>query len=646
MWQTSPMGPFGSWPTGSGFEYFYGFIGGETNQYYPAHLRGHHAARAADDAGRGLPLHRGHDRQGDRLGPPAEVAHARQAVLHVLRARRDPRAAPRPGGWAAKYKGRFDAGWDVVREEIVRPPAGAGCDPGRRRAHRPTGRDPDLRRHARRAQARPGPPDGGLRRLPRAHRPPRRSAHRHPRGHGRARRHARLLHHRRQRRERRGPDQRHASTSCSILNGAGRLRDRRVHGLPRRRVRRARPPTTTTPWAGPTPCARRTSGPSRSPRTGAEPATAPSSTGPTGSPPKARSRTSSTTSSTSLRRCSTPPASPSRPSSTASSSSRSRASACATLRRRRRRPKRGRPSTSRCSATAASTTKVGPRSPGTARRGTLGATMPAFDDDVWELYDTTTDWTQAHDLAAEHPDKLARAAAAVPHRGRQVRRAAPRRPPGRAVQLRPRRPTDARARATAQLLFGGMGRLTENSVLNMKNKSHAVTAEIEVPEDGGATGRDRRPGRRLRRVGAVPHRRQPEVLPQPRLGLPAPRSPRHRAGPGRHPPGPHGVRLRRRRPGQGRRRRPLRRRRTRSARVGPTPRCRWSTPPTRPATWATTPALRSATTTRPTTSRFTGKVNWVQLDIDEAAEDPRPPHQPRRSASGWPWPASSGKRVR
>ena len=38
-----------------------------------------------------------------------------------------------------------------------------------------------------------------------------------------------------------------------------------------------------------------------------------------------------------------------------------------------------------------------------------------------------------------------------------------------------------------QLLFGGMGRLTENSVVNIKNKSHAVTAEIEVP-DGGAKG--------------------------------------------------------------------------------------------------------------------------------------------------------------
>src|SRR4051812_46168687 len=36
VWETSPMGPFGAWPTGSGFEHFYGFIGGETNQYYPS----------------------------------------------------------------------------------------------------------------------------------------------------------------------------------------------------------------------------------------------------------------------------------------------------------------------------------------------------------------------------------------------------------------------------------------------------------------------------------------------------------------------------------------------------------------------------------------------------------------------------------
>ena len=40
VWETSPMGPFENWPTGSGFEYFYGFIGGEAHQYYPAIYEG------------------------------------------------------------------------------------------------------------------------------------------------------------------------------------------------------------------------------------------------------------------------------------------------------------------------------------------------------------------------------------------------------------------------------------------------------------------------------------------------------------------------------------------------------------------------------------------------------------------------------
>ncbi|MCB0159196.1 MAG: sulfatase-like hydrolase/transferase, partial [Caldilineaceae bacterium] len=39
-WETSPAGPFHAWPTGSGFEYFYGFICGETNQYYPSLYEG------------------------------------------------------------------------------------------------------------------------------------------------------------------------------------------------------------------------------------------------------------------------------------------------------------------------------------------------------------------------------------------------------------------------------------------------------------------------------------------------------------------------------------------------------------------------------------------------------------------------------
>ena len=69
VWETSPVGPFDAWPTGGGgFEYFYGFIGGEANQWYPDALRGHHAGRAEEDARRGLPLHGGHDRQGHGLG--------------------------------------------------------------------------------------------------------------------------------------------------------------------------------------------------------------------------------------------------------------------------------------------------------------------------------------------------------------------------------------------------------------------------------------------------------------------------------------------------------------------------------------------------------------------------------------------------
>jgi len=114
----------------------------------------------------------------------------------------------------------------------------------------------------------------------------------------------------------------------------------------------------------------------------------------------------------------------------------------------------------------------------------LGADMPIFDDDSWELYDTTTDWTQAHDLAEEHPDKLhelqrlflieATKYNVLPLDDRRVERF------NSDLAGRP-----TLVKGSSQLLFGNMGRLSENSVLNVKNKSHAVSAEIEVPEDGG-----------------------------------------------------------------------------------------------------------------------------------------------------------------
>lgn len=109
--------------------------------------------------------------------------------------------------------------------------------------------------------------------------------------------------------------------------------------------------------------------------------------------------------------------------------------------------------------------------------------LPPFDADVWELYDTTADWTQARDLAKEQPEKLAHLQRlwlieatkynVLPLDDRTSERTVPE------IAGRP-----TLIRGTRQLLFGGMGRLTESSIVDYKNKSHAVTAEIVLPEAG------------------------------------------------------------------------------------------------------------------------------------------------------------------
>jgi hypothetical protein len=116
----------------------------------------------------------------------------------------------------------------------------------------------------------------------------------------------------------------------------------------------------------------------------------------------------------------------------------------------------------------------------------MTAEMPAFDEDVWELYDTNTDWSQRRDLAAQMPDRLAelqqlfleeaRRYGVLPLDDRRVERFNP------DIAGRP-----LLIKGTSQLLFAGMGRLTENVMLNTKNKSHSVTAEVVVPQ-GGASG--------------------------------------------------------------------------------------------------------------------------------------------------------------
>jgi hypothetical protein len=114
----------------------------------------------------------------------------------------------------------------------------------------------------------------------------------------------------------------------------------------------------------------------------------------------------------------------------------------------------------------------------------VGGDMPAFDDDVWELYDGTSgDYSQSRDLAAEQPDRLAELQRlwlieaarynVLPLDDRSAERLNPELA-GRPTLIH----------GNSQRFFPGMGRLSESSVLSIKNKSFSVTASIDVPDDG------------------------------------------------------------------------------------------------------------------------------------------------------------------
>ncbi len=112
---------------------------------------------------------------------------------------------------------------------------------------------------------------------------------------------------------------------------------------------------------------------------------------------------------------------------------------------------------------------------------------PPFDDDVWELYDTNKDWSQAHDLSKQMPDKLhelqrlwiieATRNGVLPLDDRVAERF------NSDMAGRP-----VLVRGNSQVLANGMGGLNENAVLNIKNKSHSITAQVIIPEGATANG--------------------------------------------------------------------------------------------------------------------------------------------------------------
>jgi arylsulfatase len=101
-----------------------------------------------------------------------------------------------------------------------------------------------------------------------------------------------------------------------------------------------------------------------------------------------------------------------------------------------------------------------------------------FEDDVWELYDTTTDWTQAHDLAAEQPERLRElqelfVVEAARHQVFPLDdRVTERENPAVAGRL------DLHQGRTSIELGPRAGRLTEEAAPNVKNRSHTITVRL------------------------------------------------------------------------------------------------------------------------------------------------------------------------
>ena len=126
-WEASQVGPFDRWPTGEGFEYFYGFQGGETDQYDPTlyegtkpvmrpAVPGYHLGE--DLARHGADWLRAH--KSVKPGQPFFLYFAASGIHAPIQAPRD---------WIDRFKGKFDRGWDKLREETFARQKASGLFP-------------------------------------------------------------------------------------------------------------------------------------------------------------------------------------------------------------------------------------------------------------------------------------------------------------------------------------------------------------------------------------------------------------------------------------------------------------------------------------------------------------------------------------
>ncbi len=138
-WHTSQAGPFDLWPTGLGFEYFYGFIGGDANQWSPAIYKNTEPVEPPHDAKDYFFDKDLADQCIARIRMLNSVAPGKPWLQYYAPGTAHaPHHAPKE--WIARFKGSFDQGWDKVREEtFARQKAMGIIPPSTKLTPRPAG---------------------------------------------------------------------------------------------------------------------------------------------------------------------------------------------------------------------------------------------------------------------------------------------------------------------------------------------------------------------------------------------------------------------------------------------------------------------------------------------------------------------------
>jgi arylsulfatase len=116
-WESSGAGPFDRWPARQGFEKFYGFLGGETDQYEPTLFEGTAQVQRPPRAD----YHLSEDLADQAIawiGEQRALRPERPFLVYLAPgATHAPLQVPR--AWRERFRGRFDAGWDALREQIL-----------------------------------------------------------------------------------------------------------------------------------------------------------------------------------------------------------------------------------------------------------------------------------------------------------------------------------------------------------------------------------------------------------------------------------------------------------------------------------------------------------------------------------------------